>query len=68
MLDFEKKGERIVSVYDRKNHTVSTGKIENDLIPGFRFFPRWGNAGYLVDELTPDLIYEVFPDLLKRSE
>ena len=51
---------------DNRSNLVDS--FSNGLILCFRFFHRLRNTGCLIDELMPDLIYEAFPDLLKRSE
>ena len=47
---------------------IAQGKIKNDLIENFRFFPRWGNGNLLIEEINPDLLYQYFPSLLNRKE
>lgn len=39
-----------------------SGLIDNDLIDNFRFFPRWGNGNYLIEELSPEILLEGFKE------
>lgn len=62
-------GNRCYAVYDREDDKmIAQGKIKNDLIENFRFFPRWGNGNLLIEEINPDLLYQYFPSLLNRKE
>lgn len=45
----------------------NTGVVKNDLIQDYRFFPRWGDKNYLVEEINAVLLCEYFPELLNNK-
>lgn len=68
LFDYDKDNKRFMSVFDRVNRELNTGEIKNDMISNFRFFPRWSNNGYLIEEVDAGLIYEHFQFMLKFPE
>ena len=53
-------------MWDRTQNHVETGIILNDLVPHYRFFPRWGNEDYLLEEISPSLLRESFSELVNQ--
>lgn len=47
---------------------VEVKVAKNDWIQGFRFFPRWGDEKYLVEEINAGILYEYFPTLLESMK
>ncbi len=60
IFDYIKDMKRYYCIYDRENNINVSGTVNNDLINNFRFFPRWGNDNYLIEELTPDILINDF--------
>ena len=54
--------------YDKVNKTLSNGIINNDLIKEFRFFPRWGNDNYLIEEVEAEYVINDFKSLIDINE
>lgn len=67
IFDYFVEGERAFCVFDKLNNKKEIGFVSNDLIPDFRFFPRWGDGRYLIEEINAGILYEYFPSLLKHS-
>jgi len=44
------------------------GIVNNDLMSDFRFFPRWGNEKYLIEEVSSEILCEYFPAFLKSMK
>lgn len=69
IFDYTCDGERCHALYEKAgDRTLGAGKVKNDLIADFRFFPQWGNDGLLMDAVNPDLLHEYFSFLLGRAE
>ena len=66
LLDYFSHQVRISCVWDRTQNHVETGIIQNDLVPHYRFFPRWGNEDYLLEEISPSLLRESFSELVNK--
>ncbi len=60
VFDYIKDMKRYFCIYDRENNMNVSGSVNNDLINDFRFFPRWGNDNYLIEELAPDILINDF--------
>ena len=54
--------------YDPNNKQATSGIVKNDLIKDFRFFPRWGNGNYLIEEVASYHITEDFMFLSNYNE
>jgi hypothetical protein len=65
IFDYFKNMQRHYCIYDRKNKTNISGVVANDLISNFRFFPRWGNDNYLIEELPADILINEFSQSLE---
>lgn len=52
IFDYINGGKRYYCIYDREEKSNISGLINNDLIDNFRFFPKWGNFDYLIEELS----------------
>ena len=61
-------GNRSYGIYNRSEQAVCCGRIQNDVIPDFRFSPRWHSDGYLIDAVDADIVYEYFDFLLEKEE
>lgn len=60
IFDFTSKRKRNFCIHDIEKKTTKSGEIDNDLITDFRFFPRWGNDNYLIEELGSEILVEHF--------
>ena len=47
IFDYLIQDQRVFCVVDKSNDKVEVGVVKNDLIQGYRFFPRWGDEKYL---------------------
>lgn len=65
IFDYFVQGQRAFCVLDKLNNKLNIGVVENDLIQGYRFFPRWGDEKYLIEEISAEILREDFPDFLK---
>jgi len=68
IFDYLVHGNRAYGIYDRSDWSVCCGNVQNDVIPDFRFFPRWHSDGYLIDAVDADIVYEYFDFLLEKEE
>lgn len=68
IFDYLVHGNRAYGIYDRSDWSVCCGNIQNDVIPDFRFSPRWHSDGYLIDAVDADIVYEYFDFLLEKEE
>lgn len=62
IFDYILERERHFCIYDKDKNVNISGLIDNDLIDNFRFFPRWGNGNYLIEELNPEILLEGFKE------
>lgn len=62
VFDYMYKQSRFFTIYDIHEDVSRSGLVENDMILNFRFFPRWGNDNYLIEELSADLLVNDFSD------
>lgn len=60
IFDYVSNMERFYCIHDREREVGVTGKIVNDLIDNFRFFPRWGNNNFLIEEISPEVLLNHF--------
>jgi hypothetical protein len=60
IFDYIKDLKRYYCIYDRESNMNLSGLVNNDLINNFRFYPKWGNDNYLIEELTPDILMNDF--------
>lgn len=60
IFDFLVKRKRWFCVHDIETKITKYGLIENDLIKNFRFFPRWGNDNFLIEELGSEILLAYF--------
>jgi hypothetical protein len=60
VFDFIIKSKRWFCIHDMEKKSTKSGLINNDLIKDFRFFPRWGNDGFLIEELGSEILLEHF--------
>lgn len=63
IFDFISKTRRYFCIHDIKENITKAGLITNDLIKNFRFFPRWGNDDFLIEELGSEILMEYFKTL-----
>lgn len=68
LFDYFIDGERHYYVLDKMNNDRHIGIVTNDLIQDFRFFPRWGDEKYLIEEINAGIVCEYFPTLLETSQ
>ena len=68
IFDYLIQDQRVFCVVDKSNDKVEVGVVKNDLIQGYRFFPRWGDEKYLVEEINAGILYEYFPTLLESMK
>lgn len=68
IFDYLVHGNRAYGIYDRSDWSVCCGNVQNDVIPDFRFSPRWHSDGYLIDAVDADIVYEYFDSLLEKEE
>ncbi len=66
IFDYLVQDQRVFCVLDRSNNQLNAGVVKNDLIQDYRFFPRWGDKNYLVEEINAGILCEYFPDFLKK--
>lgn len=60
IFDFILNKERLFCIHDIEKNISNSGFIENDLIKEFRFFPRWGNDDFLIEEVGSEILKEHF--------
>lgn len=68
VFDYFWRNERYFCIHNKENNITNTGIVDNDLITDFRFFPRWGNDNYLIEELGSQILMEHFGSLPQFSE
>lgn len=68
VFDYIWNTKRYFCIHNKENNTNNTGVVQNDLIHDFRFFPRWGNDNYLIEELGSELLIEHFGSSPQFSE
>ncbi len=68
IFDYLVQDQRVFCVLDRSNNQLNAGVVKNDLIQDYRFFPRWGDKNYLVEEINAGILCEYFPDFLKSMD
>jgi len=68
LFDYLIDGERHYHVLDKTNNDRYIGIVNNDLIQDYRFFPRWGNEKYLIEEVSAEILCEYFPAFLKSMK
>ena len=54
--------------YNLSTEELSNGIMNNDLVENFRFFPRWGNDNYLIEEVAAEHVINHFPTLVDLNE
>lgn len=64
LFDYLMEGERYYYVLDKMNSDEYIGLVKNDLMQNYRFFPRWGDEKYLIEEVSVEILHD-FPDFLK---
>lgn len=65
VFDYLDHDQRVFCVLDRLNNQLNAGVVKNDLIQDYRFFPRWGDENYLIEEIDAGILCEYFPAFLK---
>lgn len=65
LFDYLIDGERNYYVLDKTNGDRQVGVVNNDLIQDYRFFPRWGDERYLIEEVRPEILCEHCPAFLQ---
>lgn len=60
IFDYLRDRNRLFCIHNKESNTTQSGEIDNDLITDFRFFPRWGNDNYLIEELGSEMLIEHF--------
>lgn len=68
VFDYIWNTKRYFCIHDKENNTNNTGVVQNDLIHDFRFFPRWGNDNYLIEEIGSQILMEHFGSSPQFSE
>ncbi|MDR2915938.1 MAG: 6-bladed beta-propeller [Tannerella sp.] len=68
IFDYFYNGYRSFCFYDLKNRNTFSNIVENDLLEGFIFSPRWGNANYLIEEVASSYVKEDFYFLSNYNE
>ena len=68
IFDYLVQDQRVFCVLDRSNNQLNAGVVKNDLIQDYRFFPRWGDKNYLVEEINAGILCEYFPDFFKSMD
>ncbi len=66
VFDFLFGGERQFVFYEKKTKNTKYGKIENDLIPSYRFFPSGSEGNILIEIVDPITILEFFEFLTEE--
>ncbi|WP_080905453.1 6-bladed beta-propeller [Parabacteroides sp. Marseille-P3160] len=67
IFDLNVKGNREYCIYDRNSKNAICSTINNDLIKDFRFFPRWGNDNYLIEEVSSELVLNGFKSSFQKE-
>lgn len=65
LFDYWIRDERHYCVLDKKCEEKHIGIVKNDLTQDYRFFPRWGDETYLIEEVGAEILCEYFPSFLK---
>jgi hypothetical protein len=68
IFDYIYDENRHYCFYDLTTGELSNGIINNDLIENFRFFPRWGNSNYLIEEVDAEYVIDNFSSLRNHNE
>lgn len=65
-IDYFYNKKRFFACYDMRTEKVETGEMENDLLPDFRFFPRWLRNRMWIDCVNADAIVSTFPWMMEK--
>jgi hypothetical protein len=60
ITDYFHNGMRSFCFYDKNTKNIHNGIIENNLLDNFRFFPRWSNGDFLIEEVAAPYVVESF--------
>lgn len=63
IIDYFYNESRHFCFYDKRKQTLRNGIVENDLLKDFRFFPRWHNDNFLIEEVAAYHIVTYFSSL-----